>query len=102
MAKTTEQSILDLFARVFPRFASTTCMGNEFPHGVSKPLHIIILKYDYMNDYMYDYMKGVTNSVWEFVFLHVFASSSDCFILLTATVMIGKGSNFGFGSTTLN
>ena len=37
---------------------------NEFPHGVSDPLHIIILKYDYMNDYTDDYMKGVTNSVW--------------------------------------
>ena len=40
--------------------------GNEFPHGVSDPIHIIILKYDYMNDYMYDYMKGGTDSVWEF------------------------------------
>ena len=44
-------------------------MGNKFPHGVSEPLHIIIFKYDYMNDYMYNYMTRVTNSVWEFVSL---------------------------------
>ena len=43
--------------------------GNELPHGVSEPLHIIILQYDYMNDYMYDYMKGFTDSVWEFISL---------------------------------
>ena len=41
--------------------------GKRIPIRVGNPLHIIILKYDYMNDYMYDYMKGVTNSLWEFV-----------------------------------
>ena len=49
-----------------PGFHKHINMGNEFPHEVSDPIHIIILKYDYMNDYMYDYMTGVTDSVWEF------------------------------------
>ena len=46
-------------------------MGSEFPHGVSDPLHIIILQYNYINDYMYDDMKGVTDSVWEIVSLSI-------------------------------
>ena len=37
----------------------------------SDPLHIIIPKYDYMNDCMYDYMKGVTNCECGNSFPHV-------------------------------
>ena len=34
--------------------------------------------------------------------LHVFASSSDWFIGLVTTVVIGQSNNLGFGITTLN
>ena len=55
--------VTPLFLSILTAMSRDIFARNEFPHGVSDPLHIIILKYDYMNDFMYDYMKGVTNSV---------------------------------------
>ena len=34
--------------------------------------------------------------------LHVFASNSDCFVVLLTSVTIGQSNYFGFGFTTLN
>ena len=43
----------------------------------------------------------VFSCAWCQLHVHVFALSSDCFIVLFTTVVIGKSSYFGFGFTTL-